>query len=397
MSLLRLLTGVLALAATFLAGIWLGGNPGKLPAELRTLLLDDTAVLSSEAASVIESNYFRPVSREELDDASVAGMVDSIRRRHDDRFSYYFDPVAVEHFDRAISGSFTGVGLSVVQVPRGLRVGRVFAGTPAEAAGITVSEVVVSVNGRNIAGIDATRVTNQIKGPEGTAVRLGVAPPDGGRPRQVRLTRSEIRLPPTHAGLREVDGVKLGYLQLATFSRGAHRYLRSAARRLQENGAEGILLDLRANGGGLLSEGILTASVFVDEGEVVVSTRSRSEGERVYEAVGNNLPPLPMTVLVNQDTASAAEILAAALSEDLGAPLVGTQTYGKGVFQKVIDLSNGGALDLTIGEYLTASGVSLAERGLVPEVRAEDDPETKVDEAMRRGLQVLGAEVRGGS
>ena len=147
-------------------------------------------------------------------------------------------------------------------------------------------------------------------------------------------------------------------------------------RRCEQQGAEGIVLDLRGNGGGLLEEAVLTASIFLPEGEVVVSTQSRTQGSTVYKTVGGNLPPRPMVVLINRDTASAAEILAAALADDGGATVVGTRSFGKGVFQQVIDLSNGGALDLTIGEYFTADGITLAGKGIHPDVRALDDPDT---------------------
>lgn len=385
----RVLATLAVLCAVLAGGIWLGANPQHLPQPVRDLLADGTGSLTAEAASLIERNYFREVAQTDLENGSVSGMVRSISRQHEDRFSHYFDPAAVEQFDQAISGKFTGVGLTVTGVPRGLRVARVIGGAPADQAGINVGEVIVSVDGKSIAGEAVEEVTARIKGPAGTTVELGVEPPEGGPARQLKIVRSEVRLPPTRAHIRKLDGSRLGYIQFATFSRDASEYLRRAVERMRDQGAEGILLDLRGNGGGLLTEAILTASIFIPEDEVVVTTRSRSEGERAYKATGDSLEPRPLTVLINRDTASAAEILAAALRTDLEAPLVGSRSYGKGVFQKVIDLSNGGALDLTIGEYYTADGVSLAGSGLKPDVRAADDPDTGRDEAVRRGLRVL--------
>jgi carboxyl-terminal processing protease len=146
---------------------------------------------------------------------------------------------------------------------------------------------------------------------------------------------------------------------------------------------------MRGNGGGLLNEAVLSASIFVDKGKVV-STESRTQGERSYEAVGDAIDPRPTVVLVNRDTASAAEILTAALQTYDLADIVGTRTYGKGTFQEVIDLDAGGALDLTIGKYLTADGTSILGEGVKPDVRAEDDPRTEGDdEGLDRALQVL--------
>lgn len=389
MKLIRGLAILAALAAVLCTGIWLGANPERLPYTVRDLLADGTGSLTAEAAGLIEANYFREVSDEQLDNGSINGMVRAISRKNDDRFSHYFDPEAMERFDQAISGSFSGVGLTVTGVPRGLRVARVIGGAPAGEAGIEVGDLIVSVDGESIAGQNVEEVTARIKGPEGTKVTLGIEPQGGGERRQVEIVRREVRLPPTRAGIRERDGRQLGYLEFATFSTGANMYVRRAIERLQDRGAEGIVIDLRGNGGGLLTEAILTSSLFIPEGQVIVSTRSRSEGERVYKSEGSDMEYGPIVILINRDTASAAEILAAALSTDIHAPLVGTRTYGKGVFQKVIDLSNGGALDLTIGEYFTAEGVSLANKGLSPDVRVADNPETRRDEAAERGFRVL--------
>ena len=142
--------------------------------------------------------------------------------------------------------------------------------------------------------------------------------------------------------------------------------LRRAVRKLQRQGAQGLVLDLRGNGGGLLEEAVLTASIFLPEGETVVSTDSRSQGHAVYKTKGGNLPSLPIVVLIDRNTASAAEILTAALADDAGAKTVGTRSYGKGVFQQEIDLSNGGALKLTVGEYFTPDGDQPGRQGHPP-------------------------------
>jgi carboxyl-terminal processing protease len=386
-----------ALVVVLCGGLWLGGHPGDLPEPLRDVFVDDSARLTAEATDVIEDNYFRPVESEELRNSSIDGMVRSLRRRFGDRFSHYFDPRDLERFRESISGQFSGVGLTVGEVERGLRVGRVFPDTPAAKAGIEVGDVIVSVNGRSIAGEDADAATARIKGPAGTEVTIGVLRPPAERVRSLTLTRAEIEVPLTTSRVRTVAGQELGYVQLVSFSEGAHGALRQALRRVERRGAEGIVLDLRGNGGGLLEEAVLTTSLFLPEGEEVVSTRSRTQGERTYESVGGTLPPQPVVVLINRDTASAAEILAAALSERAGATLVGTRTFGKGVFQQVIDLSNGGALDLTIGEYFTPDGNNLAGTGVHPDVRALDDPRTRPDEGLQRGLAVLARELRDSS
>jgi len=272
----------------------------------------------------------------------------------------------------------------------GVEVASLVPDSPAERAGIEPGETIVSVGGRSIAGLSANAATARIKGPEGTEVTIGVRPRGGGKARQVTLVRAEIEVPVVSSALKTVGGEKLGYVRLAGFSRGAHGPLRRAVRRLQRRGAEGLVLDLRGNGGGLLDEAVLAASVFLPEGEVVVTTRSRSEGRKVYRTEGGNLPALPIVVLIDRNTASAAEILAAALADQAGAEIVGRRSFGKGVFQQEIGLSNGGALKLTVGEYFTPDGTNLAGAGIQPDVKARDLPGTpRLDEARERALGVL--------
>jgi carboxyl-terminal processing protease len=381
-----------ALLVMLAAGLWLGGHPAKMPPILRDIFVDDSAGLTAEANELIEDNYFRPVSQEELSNSSLQGMVRGLRRRYRDRFSDYFSPEALARFNEEIEGHFSGIGLSVTGVKEGLRVERVFKGSPADGAGIEVGETVVSVDGHSIAGLDSNAATDLIKGPEGSEVTVGVLGSKGGKPRKVHLTRAQISLPVVSSKLETVDGRKLGYAHLATFSEGASLALRRAVRKLQEEGAQGLVLDLRGNGGGLLEEVVLSASIFLPEGETVVSTDSRSQGHAVYKTKGGNLPALPIVVLIDRNTASAAEILTAALADDASAKTIGTRSYGKGVFQQEIDLSNGGALKLTVGEYFTPDGTNLAGKGIHPDVRAPDLPGTARDEGLERALGVLSAQ-----
>jgi carboxyl-terminal processing protease len=381
---------VAAFVVVLCAGIWLGGHPAKLPEFLREHFVDDSAGLNLEATELIEDNYFRPVGSTELTNASLQGMVRELRRRHGDRFSDYFPPEALERFDEQISGHFSGIGLTVTEVDQGLRVDSVFPKSPALRAGIKPGELIVSVDGDSISGVSSAVSTEKIKGPEGSTVTLGVRSKPGARARRLEVTREQIALPVVSSQVKEVDGRKLGYVRLLSFSEGSHAALREAVEKVQEKGAEGIVLDLRGNGGGLLEEAVLAASVFLPKDELVVTTDSRTQGHAVYKTVGDNLPKLPLAVLIDRNTASAAEILTAALADDAGATVVGTRSYGKGVFQQELGLSNGGALKLTIGEYFTPKGVNLAKSGGIhPDVKARDNPGTPVDEAMERAFGTL--------
>jgi carboxyl-terminal processing protease len=376
-----LVTGLVAGLAVAAFVVWLAGGIAD----------DDDPV--AQAREVIEDNYFKDVPGEQLEQSSIRGMVDELRRSYDDRFSHYFTPQQLHRFESATSGRFSGVGLVVNEVPRGLRVALVYPDTPAEEAGISEGDVITAVDGKSIAGEPADVSTAEIKGPPGSDVELRVVSAGTGKASEINVKRASVRIPAVQGALRGVDGHKVGWVRFTTFSEGAHGELREELERLYRRGAEGAIIDLRGNGGGLLNEAVLSASVFVEDG-VVVSTRSRTQGDRSYEAAGDALDPRPTVVLVNRDSASASEILAAALKEYEVATVVGTRTFGKGTFQEVIALPAGGAVDLTIGQYLTADGTSIAGEGVKPDVRAEDDRRTpRTDEGLQQALEVVGQDL----
>jgi len=390
--------GAVAFAAALVfalgVGIWLGGHPAKLPDFVREHLVSETSGLTGEAAEVIKDNYFRPVGSTELENSSLQGMVRELRRRHHDRFSDYFSPQALASFNEQIEGHFSGIGLSVVPVKKGLQVAQVFARSPADKGGIKTGEVIVAVDGKSIAGLDSGAATARIKGPEGTEVTVRVLDPKRGKARDLTLTRAQVELPNVSHQVKKVDGHELGYVRMLSFSEGVHAQLAAAVAKVEKEGAEGIVLDLRGNPGGLLDEAVESASVFLPPDEVVVSTKSRTQGDSVHKTSGEQLSKLPMVVLIDRNTASAAEILTAALADDGEATVVGTRSYGKGVFQEEKDLANGGALKLTVGEYFTPDGENLARtKGIHPEVQVRDNPHTTVDEGRQRALEVLAGKV----
>jgi carboxyl-terminal processing protease len=364
-------------------GMWLGGHPASLPEPLRDVFVDETASLQAEASDLIEDNFYRPVRDRRLRDGSLRGMVRSL----DNRFSHYFTPEENKLFRESASGQFSGVGMTVVERPRGLLVAGVFKGSPAERAGIRPGDVITAVNGRSIAGKSSEVSTARIKGKPGTYVRLEIRRPNG-RKREVRARRARIRVPAVEGTLRRAGGRKVGVVHLATFSSGAHGELVMELRRLARRGAQGFVLDLRANGGGLLDEAVLVASAFVPDG-TIVTTDGRARPRKVFEATGDVATRKPVVVLVDRGTASASEIVTAALKERLHSPVVGLRTFGKGVFGQIFDLSNGGALDLVVGNYYTPSGRNLNGRGIRPDVRARDDLKTPRDEALTRALATL--------
>jgi carboxyl-terminal processing protease len=386
----RLLVLFAALAPVLLVlGIWLGGHPSSLPEPIRAAFVDEDTRTLDEALDIIEEDYYRQVERDRLVDDSVSGAVSRLR----DRFSTYLSPDEYRRFRDSSRGEFSGVGLEITEVSAGLRVGRVYPGSPAQKAGIRRGDTIVAVNRRSIAGRSSRESTALIRGRPGTEVTLTFT--SDGRRQTKRMKRARIDAPSVTSSLRTEDGVKLGVVELSGFTTGAHGEVRRAIDRLRDRGAKGIVLDLRGNGGGLLDEAVLVASVFIPEG-TIVSTDGRTRARHVYRATGSAIPGrVPVVVLVDDGTASASEIVAGAIQDRDRGRVVGTRTFGKGVFQEVRRLPNGGALDITVGEYFTPSGRNLGGggtrrgAGIRPDVRATDNPDTRVDEALAVALREL--------
>jgi carboxyl-terminal processing protease len=389
-----LLAVALAVVA-FVAGVVVGGRSDGLEGLGDDLFGEQRGQLDAEALDVINDNYFHEVDDSQLENASVKAIVDELRKRYDDRFSHYFPPDAYSRFQDVTEGRFSGVGLSVTEVPRGLRVAMVFDDSPAKAAGIKPGDVITAVDGRSIAGQDSELSTARIKGKAGTEVTLTVLRPSTGDSRTLELKRAQVSLPVVEGSIKHVNGHPVAYVRLLGFSNGAGAALRDKVEQLYDNGAEGLVLDLRGNGGGLLTEAVLTSSIFVEDG-TIVSTEGRTQDKQTFEAVGDALPERPIVVLINGDTASAAEILTAALSDAGLAETVGQRSFGKGTFQQVIPLDNGGALDLTIGQYLARDGESVNNTGIKPDVIVRDRPNAGGDEQLRRALAVLGSDLNQG-
>lgn len=378
-------------AAAFVVGTILGARTDRVQDTIDDVFGSKT-VASSEALSVISDRYFQDVNTDELENTSVRAIVNELRRKYKDQFSHYFGPHAYDRFQDVLNRRFSGVGLSVTEVPQGLRVANAFPDSPARDGGIRVGDLITAVDGRSIVGDSAELATSRIKGKPGTDVTLTVVSVETHKKREIRLTRAELQVPEVIGHIREVDGVPVAYVQLLGFSRGAHSELRDEIDRLDEAGAKGLVLDLRGNGGGLLTEGILTSSLFVEDG-AIVSTKRRNGGDETFDAVGDALRERPMVVLINGDTASASEILTAALQDSGVAEVVGQTSFGKGTFQEVIPLDNGGALDLTVGQYLTRNGESVNGVGIAPDVKAPDDPSTRRDEGLARALRELAPKI----
>jgi carboxyl-terminal processing protease len=386
---------LLLLPCMLALGIWLGGHPRFLVDPVADLLVgpQDRRV-ALDGLDRIYDTYYRKLDRGELSDAALAGAVKNL----DDRFSAYLSPKQYGQFEQSLDNAFSGVGTAVLAVDDGLRIVTVYPNSPAKRAGLRVGDVVTHANGRKLGGLAEGAATALIKGPEGTPVTLTLR--RGDRTFKRRMTRERIAVPVVQSRIANAGGTRAAYIALASFGpRQAHVQVADAIRRLKRRGAKGIVFDLRGNGGGLVTEAQLIGSMFLADG-TIVTTRGRSVETQTLEAVGQPIAgKMPTVVLVDRNTASASEIVAGALQDRKRAKLVGTRTYGKGVFQQIMPLENGGALDLTVGQYFLPSGRNLGGagtkpgQGLKPDVVVSNDTKAHGDEQLKRALDVLAGEL----
>ncbi|MBA3807685.1 MAG: S41 family peptidase [Solirubrobacterales bacterium] len=383
------------------AGLWLGGHPEHLPGFLRdAFVADHQTRVVDEAIERVAHDYYRPIPAGKLSSASITGLVASLG----DRFSHYLTPSEYREFNSP--PHFTGIGVAVAPeatVGHGLSIARVFDSSPAARAGLKVGDSIVAVGGRALKGLSQEAATALIKGLPGTDVKLeieGPRPAHGGPAarRSVKITRATISEPVVASVAKTVHGVRLGVVALATFSPGAHGEVRQAVVHELHAGARGIVFDLRGNGGGLVEEAQLIASIFIAKG-TIVSTRGRTQPSQTLLASGDAISSkIPVVVLVDANTASAAEIVTAALQDHRRATVLGTHTFGKGVFQEEQALSNGGALDITVGEYFTPAGRNLGGggvkqgAGIKPEVLVRKGVDT--NHGLSVALDTLAAKVK---
>jgi carboxyl-terminal processing protease len=382
---------VVVMPLLLVLGIWLGGHPRWLPGPIADALVgSEDRRVTLDALDTIHDRYYRPVPFGKLSDAAIGGAVKNLG----DRFSAYLSPKEYSVFQEALENAFEGIGTGVDSARDGLRIQKVYPNSPAQRAGLRVGDVIIAANGRRLAGLPAQAAIALIKGPARTAVTLRVR--RGRRTFTKRVTRERIDIPTVQSRIANAGGKRAAYIALSTFgSRKAHEEMTAAIRRAKRRKAKGIVLDLRGNTGGLITEAQLVASMFLKSGPIV-TTRGRAVRQQTLNALGQPVADdLPTVVLVDRDTASASEIVAGALQDRKRATLVGTRTFGKGIFQEILSLDNGGALDITVGQYFLPSGRNIGGpgtkpgRGLQPDVRATDNPKTRRDEALDKALAVL--------
>lgn len=342
-----------------------------------------------EAWDRIEASYFGELpSSRQMTYGAVRGAISVLN----DPYTVFIEPAARELERDNLRGNFGGIGASVRQDEDGNFLLAPIAGNPAEAAGILEGDILLAVDGHDISSdMGVEDVVQLIRGEEGEAVTLTVLHPGAAKAISITIIRAAIRLPSVNYRVLEEDR-SIGYLQLVRFSAESDIEVGEALVALQEQGVQRLILDLRQNVGGLRDAAVDVSDHFLDQGPVLYQV-SKDEDERVFSATEETLAvDMPLVVLVDGGTASAAEIVAGALQDHDRAVLIGLNTLGKGSVQDVYDLSDGSSIHVTSARWFTPDRNAIDNQGLTPDIIVQPTQEaidSGVDEILHEAIQYL--------
>jgi carboxyl-terminal processing protease len=361
------------LVLALVAGAYLFGrsqSPAALTGEDR-----ESVALYAEALDAVREDYVdqEAVDPERQTYGAIRGMLDSLGDKGHTRF---LSPEEVDQNRESLSGSYVGVGIQLENEGEQVVVTSPIDGSPAEEAGIETGDVIVEVNGRSVEGQDVSGVAEKVRGPEGSTVTLTVSREERaggqGREREFELERRELEL--NAASWSRLEGTDVALLRLSSFSADAAEQLRGAIEEARAGGAERFVLDLRDNPGGQVDQALAVSEIFL-EPDKVVYLRQDASGRREEVRTSEDAEPIeePVVVLVNEGTASSAEIVAGALRDNGRAEIVGQTTFGTGTVLAEKTLSDGSAILLGVAEWLTPGGDFIRESGISPDVRVALD------------------------
>jgi carboxyl-terminal processing protease len=313
------------------------------------------------------------VSFDVLAEQAIVGIVKSL-----DRHSSYFPPAEYQAFQEDLYQKYVGIGVKIRKVDKGVLLTRVFPSGPAEEAGLEAGEFILEVEGEPLEGMELDQVSSKIKGKRKTSVNLKILSRDG-EGRNVRVRRDEIKVSCIEEASVDENGT--GYLRVEQFTKRTGKEVKTALFKLEEEGMKRLVLDLRDNLGGLLTEAVEVANLFLDKGMLVVTVKGRDkDSQREERTTEHQIFSVPLVILLNEKSASASEIVAGALSVHGRAELVGEKSYGKGSVQMPFLLSDESGLKLTTAMYYLPDGTTIHEQGIEPDhfVPCSEDNETKL-------------------
>ncbi|HEX7737901.1 MAG TPA: S41 family peptidase [Ktedonobacteraceae bacterium] len=333
--------------------------------------------LMQQAWNIVDQNYVdrKAVNYQKMSYDAIRAMLTDLG---DSGHTRFLTPQDVKSENQQLSGTFAGIGIYIQQDPKtkDISIVSTIDGAPAQKAGLKHGDIIIAVNGKNVVGMDESALQPLIEGPAGTQVTITVRRPSTNQTLTFKITRENIQVP--NVTMHYIPETHIAQIQIVQFSSGVSEQLKAAILQAKKEGATKIILDLRNNPGGYLQEAINTASEFMASGTVLIE-RDSSGKQTKYEVTGQTVDTtIPLVVLVNQNTASAAEIVAGALQDNGRAVVMGTKTFGTGTVLQEFDLSDGSAILLGTSEWLTPKGHFIRTDKITPDVIVTIDPNVTI-------------------
>lgn len=329
---------------------------------------------------IIESHYAENVDKNVIFDGALKGMVSTLGDKH----STYLGGDLYKDFSAQMSGTYAGIGVYIASTDEGILIAGVMEGSPAEEAGLQRGDILVSIDGTSVEGYQLEDVSKNIRGPVDTSVDLVVR--RDGEEQSFTVQRRQIHVP-TVAG-KMVDGTDVGYIRVAVFSDGTADDFTKEFTKLREQGMNKLILNLRDNPGGIVEQAVGVASNFVPPNSTIVSYTEQDGKVDQYTAQGTD-DPIPIVVLVNENSASASEIVAGAVQDMKLGPIVGVKTYGKGTVQGVFPVDSASAVKVTVAKYRTTNGREIDGVGIEPDVVVPLTPSDPEDSQFEKALEII--------
>ncbi|WP_431804215.1 S41 family peptidase [Halobacillus andaensis] len=320
-----------------------------------------------QAYNVIQENSLIEADKSQLVEGAIEGMLETL----DDPYSTYMDKETMEEFDQSIESSFQGIGAEVSMVNEKVTVVAPIKGSPAEEAGLKPNDQILEVDGESVEGLDLYDAVSKIRGEKGTEVTLTVERPGSSEPLTVDLVRDDIPLETVYTDTKTIDGNKAGVIEITSFSKETSKEFEEALTELEGEDIDGLVIDVRGNPGGLFTDVQDILEEFITDDQPYVQIED-SEGEVTeYASELKEKKDYPITILQDEGSASASEILSAAMNEAGGYDIVGTKSFGKGTVQQTIPMGDGSTIKLTLYKWLTPEGNWIHEEGIEPTVEVE--------------------------
>lgn len=363
-------------------------DKGNIKALSKYISISDSTTTLEKKIEILkrylENTYMGELDEDKMVEGALKGYVQGLG----DEYTEYLTKEDLEDLMVSVNGNYVGIGIYMTKNNSGeILVLLPIEGSPAEKAGIQTGDIIKKIDGKECSNLDLTEVSNMVKGEEGTTVNLEIVREE--ETMSFDIVRAKVEL--KYIDSKVLDN-NIGYIQMLSFEEGCEEKLKEEIKKLKEQNVTSLILDLRDNGGGLVTEAVKVSEIFVPFGKTVLRTYDKENKEVITKSAAMTNEDIKLVLLVNENSASATEIFTAAIQDNKLGTVIGTKTFGKGVMQEIKPLEIGGAIKITIEEFKTPNGEKIHKVGITPDIEVEnknEDLEKKIDAQLDTAIDYL--------